>query len=234
MATGSEEDQELNDLLDDAFEDLTSVQDPESAPCPASSSVDGSNDELWKQMLGAAEGPDIDQLTKQFGDESQFAETIRQLSQQDADAIPTEEELEKMFQSLAMGGGESRDANSFLPMMESMMQSLLSKDLLYPALQDLCDKFPNWLADNREALPAEEYQKYNRQFDLVQRMCREFESEAPTDTEAQKRSRFDNILEMMQQMQDLGHPPKELVGDVSPFGVGGANAPPLPDQCAIS
>jgi len=44
-------------------------------------------------------------------------------------------------------------------MMERMMQSLLSKELLYPAIKDIRDKYPDWLAENREKLPEDEFEK---------------------------------------------------------------------------
>jgi peroxin-19 len=41
----------------------------------------------------------------------------------------------------------------------------------------------------------------------------EFEAEQPTDSDEIKNGRFERILDAMQQMQELGQPPKELVGD---------------------
>jgi hypothetical protein len=41
----------------------------------------------------------------------------------------------------------------------------------------------------------------------------EFEGEQATDSEDVKNRRFERILDVMQQMQELGQPPKELVGD---------------------
>ena len=41
----------------------------------------------------------------------------------------------------------------------------------------------------------------------------EFEAEQSTDADDVKQKRFERVLDVMQQMQELGHPPKELVGD---------------------
>jgi peroxin-19 len=41
-----------------------------------------------------------------------------------------------MFSGLEMGEG----SEDFLPFMQQMMQALLSKDILYPALKDIVDK----------------------------------------------------------------------------------------------
>jgi len=42
----------------------------------------------------------------------------------------------------------------------------------------------------------------------------EFEAEKSTDSDEVKRQRFERVLDVMQQMQSLGHPPKELIGDL--------------------
>jgi len=42
----------------------------------------------------------------------------------------------------------------------------------------------------------------------------EFEAEQSTDSDDVKRQRFERVLDIMQQMQSLGHPPKELIGEL--------------------
>ena len=56
---------------------------------------------------------------------------------------------------------------ALLPAMETMMESLLSKDLLYPPLKELRDKYPDWLADNRQTLSASEFQRFNKQYQVT-------------------------------------------------------------------
>lgn len=83
-------------------------------------------------------------------------------------------------------------------------------------------QYPDWLADNRPKLGAEEYDKYNRQFSIMQQVCIEFEGEKDNDDSGTKTARFEKILSLMQQMQECGHPPKELAGEAelmpNPFG----------------
>lgn len=88
------------------------------------------------------------------------------------------------------------------------MQSLLSKDLLYPAIKELADKYPDWLAQNRSSLSDSDFNKFNKQFDIVQKICHEYES-GPAQSEDQ----FQKVMSLMQAMQTLGNPPKDLVGD---------------------
>ena len=102
----------------------------------------------------------------------------------------------------------------------------------------MSDKFPDWLADNRPNIGQEEFDKYNKQYDITRKICYCFEEENDADSEAVKKARFDKIMGLMQDMQQLGHPPKELVGDM-PAGVefdamGQPILPGVPDQCVVS
>ena len=74
--------------------------------------------------------------------------------------------MERLIASLqqleapSSAGRQSGNGDDLLPMMENMMQSLLSKELLYPAIRDLADKYPDWLADNRASLEDKEFDRY--------------------------------------------------------------------------
>ena len=124
-------------------------------------------------------------------------------------------------------------------MMEGMMQSLMSKELLYPPMKDIADKFPGWLADNRNKITDELYNKYNKQFELTKQICFLFESESETDSESLRRANFEKVMNLMQEMQNLGHPPQELTGDNSPNLQFDADGNPVfpegmnPNQCCL-
>ena len=67
------------------------------------------------------------------------------------------------------------DLNQVLPMMENMMQSLLSAEILHPPLKELCNKYPEWLAENRQSLKPKDYDNYNKQYAVAKELCHEFE-----------------------------------------------------------
>ena len=153
----------------------------------------------------------------------------------DAEAVPTDEDLEKMFAEFSMAAGAEpageENLQQLLPVMESMMESLLSKELLYPPLKELAGKYPDWLADHRSDLTESEFDNYNKQFEVTKKICLQFEaSEAESDGKMSK-ANFDKVFELMQEMQSHGHPPKELVGDMpsSPFSQDFAK-----EQCVIA
>ncbi|ELK38494.1 Peroxisomal biogenesis factor 19 [Myotis davidii] len=100
--------------------------------------------------------------------------------------------------------------------LQSIMQNLLSKDVLYPSLKEITEKYPEWLQGHRESLPPEQFEKYQEQHSVMGKICEQFEAETPTDSEATQKARFETVLDLMQQLQDLGHPPKELAGEMPP------------------
>ncbi|XP_074652402.1 peroxisomal biogenesis factor 19-like [Tubulanus polymorphus] len=153
----------------------------------------------------------------------------------------SEDDIMKAMSSLGLGPelntpGEGEPA--FIPLMQQMMKSLLSKEVLYPSLKEISEKYPDWLSVNKAKIDASEYDNYNKQFQLMKRICDEFDAETEADTDESKRERFERILDLMQQMQECGQPPAEIVGEMAPGLQFDANGmPTLPDgaaaQCSL-
>jgi len=165
-----------------------------------------------------------------------FNETIKNISS--SSKFPEDpfqgQDFTKLMSSMGMGDGEgdSDDMDQLLPFMTNMMQKLLSKDLLQPVMTDIVDRYPDWLADNRQKLPPSDFEKYNQQYEHMKRICEEYSKEKETDSEEVKQKRFDLISELMLKVQFAGPPPKELVGEM-----GGPDAPQmdpaLASQCSV-
>ena len=60
-------------------------------------------------------------------------------------------ELEKL--------GEKEDYGE---VMDNMMQQLLSREMMYDPLRQICDKYPEWLAIHKEQLPEADYLRYGK------------------------------------------------------------------------
>ncbi|KAJ0182883.1 hypothetical protein K1T71_000859 [Dendrolimus kikuchii] len=153
----------------------------------------------------------------------------------------SEQDLANMFNNFNLNGegGEQviilpQDANMFMPFMQGMMQSLLSKEVLYPSLKELVDKYPTWLAENKGKIDEKEYERFEKQQELMLKVCAELEPEQESDPDDVKRKRFEVVLDLMQKMQDLGQPPTELVGDIGapPAGFAPPNAQDA-GQCSV-
>ena len=153
-------------------------------------------------------------------------------------SIPTEKELEEMFDDLLKSvQGDKKKADvgesnldQVLPMMENVMHSLLSADILYAPIKELCNKYPDWLAENRQSLKPTEYDNYNKQYDVARQLCHEFENfqnlknSRKNITDEMQNSHFEKVFELMQKMQGFGNPPADIVGDFGAVSNGvGAN-----------
>ncbi|CAD6230554.1 GSCOCG00006817001-RA-CDS [Cotesia congregata] len=119
-----------------------------------------------------------------------------------------ETELLSMF-----GQPSDESGGDIFPFMQGMMQSLLSKEVLYPPLKDLVDKYPDWLDEKKSNLAAADFERYTRQFLLMQKVCKELETEKSDDADEVKKSRFDKVLDLMHEMQTCGQPPDDLIGE---------------------
>lgn len=71
-----------------------------------------------------------------------------------------------MFSQASLGEGSA----DILPFMQGMMQSLLSKDVLYPSLKEIVDRYPSWLEEKKSTLPSESYERYSKQLELMQKV----------------------------------------------------------------
>ncbi|XP_063959591.1 peroxisomal biogenesis factor 19-like [Lytechinus pictus] len=169
---------------------------------------------------------------------STLADTLNRLAQNAKDLqdgqVP-DEELLRSFGGMNLEGGNAE----LLPMVQTMMQSLLSKDILYPSLKEVVDKYQGWLDEKEPTLNSEDHQRYSEQHRLMSQLCVEYEAEQDTDSSSVKQERMARIMDLIQKMESLGQPPAEIVGDMNvgmPFDENGLpRIPGLPqgDQCSI-
>ncbi|XP_022323870.1 peroxisomal biogenesis factor 19-like [Crassostrea virginica] len=141
-----------------------------------------------------------------------------------------DEDLLKAFTSMGM----EEEGDGFMPMMQGMMKTLLSKEILYPSLKELSQKYPKWIDENKDKVEEQQMTKYQEHDRIIREICVEFEAEHTSDTEDVKKLRFERIVDLMQQMQNMGQPPKEIVGDMAPgleFDENGM--PKMPNGCPM-
>jgi len=114
----------------------------------------------------------------------------------------------EQFQSM----GESPEMQA---MMDKMMRHILSKDILYQPMKEVGEKYPQWLTENRSSLSDEDIERYTKQQALIMELCKVYE-ERPES--------FGEVVGLMQQMQECGQPPAELIQELAPdlkFGPNG-------------
>ncbi|XP_044764074.1 peroxisomal biogenesis factor 19 isoform X2 [Coccinella septempunctata] len=243
--TNSNEDKELSDLLDSALKDFSSSQDKKDNAKSASSStkeeeedenLEGEwNEELIKTLTQCYNSD----MMKMFSpgapsmSEKDIGDAIKQiaasgqvfLNQDGGEMFPDfEETISQAVQELTQGLDKSKlndvmaggDPNAFFSSFnQNMMQCLLSKEVLHPALKEILDQFPDWLKNNKEKISAEDYRRYETQEKLISQVCGILEKEQDSDSNDVKNKRYEEVLELMIKLQDYGQPPVELVGEVN-------------------
>lgn len=90
---------------------------------------------------------------------------------------------------------------------ETMMQQLLSKEILHEPLKEIGEKYPKWLEEHKADLKPEEFDRYSRQYQLILRLNDVYENEPDN---------FQKIMDLMQKMQECGQPPSDIVQDLAP------------------
>merc|ERR1712012_1211288 len=235
------QDSDLNELLDSALEDFDNLSkkkkktvNKDGFPNKTTKNDLPSEEDLLSMFAAAG----LATSNENIEDGKKIDEELKKLSQlsvEESDALIKE----KLSQTLSQLQQSSQAATSQEPIEEDMMQSLLSKELLYPAMKDIADKFPDWLADNRNKVTDEEFVKYNKQFALSKKLCFLYEEEKDEESSDIKKKRFEKVMELMQEMQSFGHPPKELVGESDPGIQLDAYGNPMfpqgmePSQCSV-
>ncbi|KAK7868510.1 hypothetical protein R5R35_001917 [Gryllus longicercus] len=168
------------------------------------------------------------------GMDSDFAatisETLKNLSEgaENLQNVFPDENLLKMLGPMGMPG---EGTDEMLPFIQNMMQSLLSKEILYPALKDLLDKYDTWLNENESKLEESEVSRYRKQQILITQVCSVLESESESDSSEVKKQRFDSLINLMHQVQDCGQPPKDLMDSIKTFEE--FPNPSDPSQCTV-
>jgi len=165
--------------------------------------------------------------------QASLAETIRQLSGQasaDASANRVNEDgstkslsaeeaaMKQMFEAMSagMGGigangtrdGEAGDSskNPMQTMMDTMLQHLLSKDVLYEPMKEMAEKYPSWLKKNGKKIPDDELFRFEAQLVKTKAIIAAFEDDTVEHSE---------IVRLLQEMQSLGNPPDEIMREMA-------------------
>ncbi|KAL0855802.1 hypothetical protein Bca101_060955 [Brassica carinata] len=146
----------------------------------------------------------LDKLREQTRETVKGLESISSKQQQqpasggDDDAMV--EDFLKQFESLA----GSQDLESIV---ETMMQQLLSKDILHEPMKEIGARYPKWLEENEGSISEEDYKRYSQQYKLIKELNAVYEDEPNNSAK---------IMEIMQKMQECGQPPNDIVQEMDP------------------
>uniref|UniRef100_A0A0K0D9I2 Peroxin-19 n=1 Tax=Angiostrongylus cantonensis TaxID=6313 RepID=A0A0K0D9I2_ANGCA len=68
------------------------------------------------------------------------------------------------------------------PVMSIILQTLASKTVMYPPLKEIHDNYPSFFAEHGASLDCETRQRYKKQYEILGKICREFENQ-PDDSQ---------------------------------------------------
>ncbi|BBN15451.1 peroxin-19 [Marchantia polymorpha subsp. ruderalis] len=153
--------------------------------------------------------------------QQQTRETMGNIDVADKDELMGEELVENLMKQFEDLGG-SQDMQSI---MDTMMRQLLSKEVLHEPMKEIGERYPEWLAANKSQLSQEDYSRYTRQHQFILQLCDVYEA-TPDD--------FPKIMELMQNMQNCGQPPSDIVKELAPgLDLDQDGLPMLPDFGAV-
>lgn len=277
---------DLDDILNDALEEVTRDEEQETSKPKASEDVKSALSsaaattakvqEENAQIAASAEPPpgeegDLANLLKMFGAGSDF-EKILDDAFKDLDinelmskmGVPPgeggegpqseEAEMERLMKLLSgagLGGegapGAGTDPNMLDPkvleqlaskleqsmggdqmnkMFESMMKSVMSKDLMYEPVKAITEEYPKILS--QKGIPSEDRSRFEQQYSAYKALRVTFEQEGDTNME--------KVMQIIQDLERFGQPPAEISkllgsGAAPPgFPAGGPNPNTCPTQ----
>ncbi|PIL27093.1 transporter [Ganoderma sinense ZZ0214-1] len=150
----------------------------------------------------------------------------------DEAASKSGDSLEDLFSRISGDLDSTESEEDLKGILETMMSQLMSKDVLYEPLKELHDKFPGYLKDHASTLSSEDKTRYEGQSKIVAEIVATFEDPSFKDDDPQKSLK---VVELMQEMQEHGSPPSEIMGPLPPgFDLGADGLPKLPDGCTIA
>ncbi|KAJ1305110.1 hypothetical protein OPQ81_000148 [Rhizoctonia solani] len=151
-------------------------------------------------------------------DDDAFQRTIRQAmdklksSDDNAKASGPGDDFADFLKQLSEGGGAEGGEDGLQGMIEGMMGQLMSKEILYEPLVEMNEKFPGYFNDHPN-LPEEDLKKYKAQQAIVKQLVEIYQKPDYSDDNAETNK---EVLRLMNEMQEFGSPPTEIMGEVPP------------------
>ncbi|KAJ8775326.1 hypothetical protein K2173_020330 [Erythroxylum novogranatense] len=215
---------DLDELLDSALDDFQSLN-----LAPPSQRSDG-NEESKQQdsspslptgIQGLGMGlPDLKSKKKgkqKVSEASHVTEALHRLREQTREAVKgldsvtsgQADDLSKdaMVEDWVKQFEQFADSQGMESIVETMMQQLLSKEILHEPMKEIGERYPKWLEEHKTSLNKEEYERYSHQYKLIKDLNEVYDKEPDN---------FTKIVDLMQKMQECGQPPSDIVTELAP------------------
>jgi len=140
-------------------------------------------------------------------------------------------DLEALMSSLGNMGGEGDTEEGLQGFLETMMSQLMSKEVLYEPLKEMHEKFPSYLVENELKLSQQDKDRYTKQQKTVAQIIEVFEAKDYSEENSEAGLK---VMALMNEMQEHGAPPAEIMGELPPgVALGPDGLPQLPGECLI-
>ncbi|GFS42249.1 peroxin 19-2 [Actinidia rufa] len=220
----AEHSDDLDQLLDSALDDFQNLNLSSSAQRTSDSKE---KEQQSSSLSGDAQGlgmglPDLRRKTKgqqKISKESHVSEALDKLREQTWETVkgldsvtgpkPGADDFEsdQMVEDWVKQFEEQSQDMNMKSIVETMMQQLLSKEILHDPMKEIGERYPKWLEENRSKLSKDEYERYSHQYQIIKDLIQVYENEPEN---------FNKIVEFMQKMQECGQPPSDIVQELAP------------------
>jgi len=144
----------------------------------------------------------IHKMSKSNIDEDEVDQSETDLNSSHIEALGENVMKEMMHDFETMSRKDDAD-----DVINSMMNQLLSKELMYEPMKQVTDFFPKWLAEKKQKISTDDYNRYGTQYQYFQRIVHIYETEPHN---------IDKLVELMQDIQEYGQPPAEIISKLAP------------------
>ncbi|KAK6138636.1 hypothetical protein DH2020_027622 [Rehmannia glutinosa] len=186
MADHSED---LDELLDSALDDFQNLNLTSSAPRGVDNNKPDHNPGESKQEIsstlssGSVQGlgmglPDLRTKKKALDKlREQTRETVKGLESVSGPRPPDNSGSDAMMDEWVKQFEELTASQDMESIVETMMQQLLSKEILHEPMKEIGDRYPVWLEENKTKLGDGEYARYSHQYELIRELNQVYETE---------------------------------------------------------
>jgi len=133
-----------------------------------------------------------------------LAETLKRLSES-TEKLNDMKSDEHAFDNLM---DQFEKNSNYKSVVEGMMKQVISKEVLYDPMKSMFELYPEWLEKNKSKLSPEEYMTYLKQYGHIEKIIFLY------DTKGEEG--FDEVLLAMQEMQECGQVPVDIVKQLAP------------------
>ncbi|KAH9261736.1 hypothetical protein BASA81_000392 [Batrachochytrium salamandrivorans] len=207
--------------------------EPDIASLMKMFSGEGGEADFEKMLADMFKDLNVDDLISKLGEggggaggpggEPDMAELLKLLGGAGGGGGPGADDLAKLFSG---GAGGAQSEEEMTKLLDQMMKSVMTKDLMYGPVKQICDEFPAHLA--KTDIPPTDRKRFEQQQAAYQALLKEFEVEGETNS--------DRIAQIMRDLESYGQPPPEVMklvggpGGMPGLGAAANNENPCPTQ----